>query len=381
MDEQLADPVKRGVLLSRPVLRLRDISVASLLFCFIVYFMAALRGIFPATPAIAIVCSLLVLIVLVSLRAVVQLQLSPSRLSKAGAMCLFLSFLAWEAPFDGGFLVILSLLCLALSIGFYLGCSLRELAQSGESLTDSQFFRPILSRAMALMALASLFLLMRWVFGWFLAMRVMLLVPAVVLVLELRQKGSSEKEERLLIRGYLKNEWVHMLAYGLFLAGVVLLFLNLVASFILGLEGQHALQITLGLLLIASVALLKLFPEAYRHYYLSLAAILMLLASAVLYGDNQPMMILWLIITVLVGAALGGGALSFKIACTAREPMARIRLFYVTVIIALLVITAYPICHYALGPQASLILAPSILFLALLVSFFVQQFSAKKIGS
>jgi hypothetical protein len=370
MQGQPARPLKKNPFLSRFAFSVRDVSIAFLLFCSIVYLMAALRGIFPRTLTLAIIGSLLVLIVLVSLRAVVQLQVSSSRLSRGGAACLFLSFLAWEAPFDGGIFIVFSLLCLALSIGFYLGCSLLELDNLDGSKLDIQFLRPIIRRAVLLKLLVALFLGMRWALGWFLAMRLMLLVPAVVLVVELHSKRLLKKNQPLLIRGYVKTEWVNMLAYGFFFAGIVFLFLNLVTRFIGSLEGQHPFQSILVLIFVLSMYLFKPLREAYRHYFLSIAVILMLLVSAILYADTEPVIFLWVIIAVLVGAALGAGAISIKTACAARDPMARVRLFYVSVIIALLAITLYPVVHYLLGPQVSLICAPAILFFALLASFF-----------
>jgi hypothetical protein len=350
---------------------MRDLGLGFLLFCSIVYLSAALRGLFPATQELALVGSLLVLIVLVSLRAVIQLRIAPGRLSHAGAIFLFLSFLTWEAPVDGFLIVVLSLLFLGLSMGCYLGCSLRELGQRATPISDRRFLHPIVSALVALAALTAVFLLMRSLFGWFLAMRWMLLVPAVLVVYELRHKGLAKQGEPLLIRPHLKQDWLLMAAYGLLLAGAVLLLLNLVASYVLWLQGQHAFQVLLAVLFMVSIFALKAVNKRYRHYFLLGATILWMVASVMLYADKNPMNSMWLLLAVLTGIAAGATSLSMKRSCANRDSVGSMRLLYVAVIIALLVVAIYPLAKFLLGPNAAFLVSPAALFVSLLTSFFL----------
>jgi hypothetical protein len=354
---------------SRSWLTMRDVGLGFLLFCSVVYLLAALRGLFPATRELALVGSLLVLIAMVSVRAVIQLRVAPARLARTGALCLFLSFLAWEAPIDGFLIVVVSLLCLALSIGCYLGSSLRELSLKDTPAASRQFTRPVIAALAALAGLTVLFLLMREWFGWFLAMRWMLLVPAALVVYELRHKGPAKQGELLVIRPFLKQDWVYMAAYGFLFAGSILLLLNLVSSFILGLQGQHALQVALAGVFFVMIFVLRPLAGRYCYYLLSLACILLMVVSAVLYADLNPMPGVWFVFSALVGLAVGAAVISLKKACANRDGMGCMRLAYVSVIVALLVIAAYPLCHYAWG-AGSFLLVPGALLVALMLSFF-----------
>lgn len=372
MSESRLEPINKDVHLNRPWLTMQNLAIGFLLFCSIVYLLAALRGLFPATRELALVGSLLVLIALVSLRAVIQLRVAPERLARVGAICLFLSFLTWEAPIDGFIIVVVSLLCLALAISCYLGCSLCKLGLDDVPIHSRHFLQPVIAVLSMLVGLTVIFLLMRSWLGWFLAMRAMLLVPAALLIYELRNKDLPKRGKILLVQPFFKQEWVSMGTYGFLLAGGILLLLPLVSGFIFSLQGQHVLQIGLVLLLFAVIFLLQPVADRHSHYLLSLGCILLMVVAAVLYADRNPVSGIWFLLVALLGLAISAIVQSLKKVCVNRGAVSCMRLSYVSVILALLVIAAYPLCHYAWGSNGFL-LAPASLLTALLLSFFAGE--------
>ena len=367
MQEQPINLTKSGIQLERSFVSVKDVSLSFLLFCSVVYSLSALQGLFPSTPTFAMIGVLLVLIALVSLRAVIRMQIASNQLSRVGTAFLFLSFLAWVSRIGGGLAIIFSLLCLALCVGLYLACALREL----EHVKGDSFFTRIFMLVVGLLVMTGLFLLLRWMVGWFLAQRLMLLVPAAALLVELRKKERVNPGSQIGLRGHLKKEWLTMASYGLLFAGFALLLFNLVGSFLQLLAGLYAFQALLFAVFLAAIFLLAPLRKRCSHYLLSATTMLVLLVSVVLYADSQPSMAVWLVLTLLTGAALGGAGLSLKASCSTHQGASRLRLFYVAVTVALAVVSAYPLCLYFLGAGASLLLAPFILFAGLVASFFV----------
>lgn len=351
---------------------IRELNFAFLLFCLIVYLNSALQDLFPETTAFTVVGVLLVWVVWAAFRVAIRLGFPVARLSLSATACLFLSFLTWEVPFANPLITVLSLLLAALSLAFYLACGLRGLQFADNHASHARFLRPITGVVFGLFVLAAVFILLRLVCGWFLAMRLMLLVPAVSLVLEIRQKRwrHATQLEKLLIKPHFKKEWPAMLAYSFLFSGATLFLIHLVGRFILQLQDQVVVQALLMLLFAVAVFVLVPLKQRFHHYFLSIAAILLLLASAVISAADWPQALVWVLLAILAGLSFSAAGLSIKSILQHREGVAKLRLLYISVLFALALVSLYPILALLLGAY-SLLLTPVLLFLALLFSFFV----------
>jgi hypothetical protein len=317
---------------------------------------------------LAIVGSLLILIILVTLRAVIQLRFTPDRLARVGAVALFLSFLAWESPIDGFLIMVVSLLFLALSLGCYCGVFLRVWSFS-ESRDSGSLLDTVIAVFFAVLVVAGIFEFFKSLFGWFLAMRWMLLIPAFLAIYELRQKGICKEGECLVIRPTLKEEWPTMIGYGLFFGALSLLLFHLVSRFLVDLEGEMTFQIELLALFLLSLLALKPLGRVFQNYWLSLAAVLLMVVSFIIYVTSNLHGLGWILLILFAGFGIGAVVVSVEADCKDFGSMKRLRLLYVALIIGLLITAAYPLLQIEIGLKGAFLIVPATLFIALLRTF------------
>lgn len=352
--------------------RRRLLSLSFLLFCITVYWAAALRACSVTDSCFTGFASTVPLVVGAVLWLALQCRFNTEKLWSLFLLLLFLSLSIAVSGLHGYGVILLSVWLLAGAIAFVIAAGLQSLQQQGPSLTSRWLLLRLMGVVLLWLLMLAVFLQLRHQLGWLLAIRFMLLIPAIELFCVFRWRGGCGSN---IMPSHVFSGVGSLLPLAALMAGLVGVLLSLLSGFITKLQG--GVNVHLGVMLaflLATFTLLPI-PKRHAHYLLPLSALALLLAGLVYRaqaGSSEPSV--WMLMALLAGIGLGGCLQVFQARFQDQQGLraSSITLLQAT-LGALLLLMFYPLIAHCMGSAAAHFFAPLLLLPTLLATFFVTK--------